>query len=66
MYIIIQLLGSRCLQIRDRDTPSKKKYDGTKKTEVRHALKKSTKGVSGSAISSPSSLDQADSGVAPD
>ena len=50
----------------DRDTPSKKKCDGTKKIVVRRTFNKSTKqsmlAVLKKAISSPSSLDQADSG----
>lgn len=51
--------------VQDRDTPSKKKRAGTKKTVVRHALNKSTKQIIlaslKNTISSSSSLDQADS-----
>ena len=50
---------------RDREAPSKTKREGNKKAQVRRALNKSTKqSVSAAlekAISSPSSLDQADS-----
>ena len=54
---------------RDRDTPSassKKKHEGTKKAQVRRSLNKSLKqsvsAAPNKAISSPSSLDQADCG----
>jgi hypothetical protein len=56
----------RKASIRDRGTPAKKKRGGTKKAQVRRCLNKSAKqGVFKAlkeAISSPSSLDQADSG----
>ena len=56
----------RKASVRNRCTPAKKKHEGTKKVQVRRCLNKSAKqGVFTAlkkAISSPSSLDQADSG----